>query len=85
MKVLVLRSVLSLLVGFATTTVSAQTAPSNTGNLLNYSSGTRIYQGGTIVTPTGTVVNPTVTVPGANGSNTYYYPDGSRITTSSKK
>ena len=85
MNVLVLRSLLSVLLGITTATaVSAQTAPSNTGTLLNYPSGTRIYQGGAIVTPTGTVINPNVTVPGANGSNTYYYPDGSRLTTGSK-
>lgn len=85
MKALVLRSVLSWLVGIATTTaVSAQTAPNNTGNLLNYPSGTRIYQGGAIATPSGTVVFPNVTLPGANGSNTYYYPDGSRVTTNSR-
>lgn len=85
MKALILRSFFALLVGIATAeAVSAQTAPGNAGNLLNYPSGTRIYQGGAIVTPTGTVVNPSVTVPGANGSNTYYYPDGSRITTGSK-
>ncbi|MBW4473168.1 MAG: hypothetical protein KME45_22740 [Stenomitos rutilans HA7619-LM2] len=90
MKALILRSFVGLLVGIATTeAVSAQMSPSrasssNSGNLLNYPSGTRIYQGGAIVTPTGTVVNPSVTVPGANGSNTYYYPDGSRITTNGR-
>jgi len=85
MNALVLRSLLSLLVGIATTTaVRAQTVPNNTGSLLNYPSGTRIYQGGAIVAPTGTVVFPSVTVPGSNGSSTYYYPDGSRITTTSK-
>ena len=89
MKALVLSHSLSLLVGIATTTaVSAQVTPSsaspgNSGNLLNYPSGTRIYQGGVIVPPTGTVINPSVTVPGSNGSKTYYYPDGSRITTGS--
>ena len=85
MKAMVLRSFFVLLVGIATTTaVNAQVAPINTGNLLNYPSGTRIYQGGAIVTPTGTIVNPNVTVPGANGSNTYYYPDGSRVTIGGK-
>lgn len=88
MKSLLLHGLLGLLIGGAPVmAASAQVAPSgtvNTGNLLNYPSGTRIYQGGAIVTPTGTVVNPSVTVPGANGSNTYYYPDGSRITTGSK-
>lgn len=85
MNALVLRSLLSLLVGIApTTAVCAQTAPNNTGSLLNYPSGTRIYQGGAIVSPTGTVISPSVTVPGLNGSNNYYYPDGSRITTTSK-
>ena len=75
MKALVLSIVLGWLVGTVVTpTVKAQTTPSNTGNLLNYPSGTRIYQGGAIVTPTGTVVNPNVTVPGANGSNTLLLP-----------
>lgn len=88
MKSLLLRSLLGLFVGITPAiAASAQVAPSgatNTGNLLNYPSGTRIYQGGAIATPTGDVVLPSVTVPGGNGSNTYYYPDGSRITTNSK-
>ncbi|MBW4580032.1 MAG: hypothetical protein KME42_10730 [Tildeniella nuda ZEHNDER 1965/U140] len=88
MKSLLLRSLLGLLIGIAPAMAASaqvvQNGIGNTGNLLNYPSGTRIYQGGAIVTPTGTVVNPSVTVPGTNGSNTYYYPDGSRVTTGSK-
>ncbi|PSB25715.1 hypothetical protein [Stenomitos frigidus] len=87
MKILLLRSLLSVFAGLITTAVNAQVAPTNsgnTGNLLSHPSGTRIYQGGAIVTPTGTVVNPSVTMPGANGSNTYYYPDGSLITTNGR-
>lgn len=88
MKSLLLRGLLGLLTGTAPgVAASAQVVQSgtgNTGNLLNYPSGTRVYQGGAIATPSGAVILPNVTMPGANGSNTYYYPDGSRITTNSK-
>ncbi len=88
MRRLILRSLPVLMIGaLSSTAVSAQTitnGPGNTGNLLNYPSGTRIYQGGAITTPNGNVIYPNVTVPGGNGTNTYYYPDGSQVTTNSR-
>jgi hypothetical protein len=62
--------------------ISAQTTGVNsTGNLLNYPSGTRVYRGGEINTPNGRVISPTLTTRDGKGSTTYYYPDGTSITT----
>jgi hypothetical protein len=69
--------------------VYAQTAPANpgptapyggAGNRPNYPYGSRIYPGGRIYVPNGDQVMPSVTVPHGDGSTTYYYPNGTRIT-----
>lgn len=63
--------------------VIAQITPTNrgVGNSLNYPSGTRIYNNGSINTPNGRVIYPSVTIKNGNGSNTYYYSNGTRVTT----
>lgn len=73
--------------------VSAQTIAQNstssnasqgTGNLLNYPSGTRIYSNGSISIPNQKVIYPSVTINNGDGSSSYYYPNGTRITTEKK-
>ncbi len=70
--------------------VSAQTIAQNpassnadqgTGNLLNYRSGTRIYNNGSINIPNEKIIYPSVTINHGDGSSTYYYSNGTRITT----
>jgi hypothetical protein len=66
--------------------VSAQTALPNsalpgTGNFPNYQYGTRIYDNGRISTPNGSVVFPATTIDHGNGYTTYYYQNGTQITT----
>jgi hypothetical protein len=85
-------SFLSILSLVATTqsVTSAQTIAQNpnrfnasqgTGNLLNYPSGTRIYNNGSINLGNQKMIYPSVTINHGNGSSTYYYPNGTRITT----
>lgn len=73
--------------------VSAQTIAQNpassnasqgTGNLLNYPSGTRIYSNGSINIRNQKIIYPSVTINNGDGSSTYYYPNGTRITTDKK-
>lgn len=52
-----------------------------TGNSLNYPVGTRIYQGGIIVPPRGRAQFPNNTIRHGDGSTTFYYPNGTRVTT----
>ncbi|MDF5712692.1 MAG: hypothetical protein PUP93_02100 [Rhizonema sp. NSF051] len=70
--------------------ISAQTAQQNSalpgavrgiGNLPNYQYGTRIYDNGRISVPNGSVVYPATTIDHGNGYTTYYYQDGTHITT----
>jgi hypothetical protein len=85
-------SCLSTLLLVATTQklASAQTIAQNpassnvyqgTGNLLNYPSGTRIYNNGSLNVHNGTIIYPSVTINHSDGSSTYYYSNGTRITT----
>jgi hypothetical protein len=82
-------SILSLLAG-TQSVISAQTITQNparsnpyqgTGNLLNYPSGTRIYSNGSINIPNQKIIYPSVTINNGDGSSTYYYSNGTRITT----
>ncbi len=85
-------SCLSILSLVATTqsVTSAQTITQNparsnasqgTGNLLNYPSGTRIYNNGSLNLNNGKIIYPSVTINHGDGSSTYYYSNGTRITT----
>ncbi|MBD2021586.1 hypothetical protein H6F43_15505 [Leptolyngbya sp. FACHB-36] len=61
--------------------VSNPSSSSGTGNQLNYPSGTRIYPSGTIVTPQNGILLPNVTLQRGDGSTTYYYSNGTSVTT----
>ncbi len=64
--------------------IDTETVPSPTNggtNFINYPFGTRIYNNGTIVTPQGQVGYPATTVTSGNGTTTYYYQNGTSITT----
>ncbi|MBD2773891.1 hypothetical protein [Iningainema tapete] len=61
---------------------NTNSSPRGVGSVTNYPSGTRIYQNGRISTPQGDVY-PTNTINNGNGVTTYYYQDGTRITTKS--
>jgi hypothetical protein len=56
----------------------------NPGNLngtgLSYPYGSRIGSSGAITSPQGQLTYPTVQINHGNGSTTYYYPNGTRIT-----
>lgn len=54
------------------------------GNAPHYPSGTRVYPNGRISTPNGNVVLPSTTINNGNGSTTYYYQNGTRITIPNK-
>lgn len=64
----------------AQTTNSSNQQQYGTGNWLNYPYGTRVYGNGTISTPKSGLIAPSVAVPRSDGSTTYYYPNGTRIT-----
>lgn len=91
MKRLIISCLSTLLLVAATQKLaSAQTIAQNpassnvyqgTGNLLNYPSGTRIYNNGSLNIPDGTTIYPSVTINNGDGSSTYYYSNGTRITT----
>jgi hypothetical protein len=51
--------------------------PDGTGT---YPYGSRINESGRIATPRGEVVYPNVRINNGDGSTTYYYPNGSRVT-----
>lgn len=55
--------------------------PQGTGTVLNYPTGTRVYPNGTIVSPRSEVTIPNVTIRNGNGTTTYYYPNGTKLTT----
>ena len=85
-------SILSLLAA-TQSAISAQTITQNpsrsnpyqgTGNLLNYPSGTRIYSNGSLNIPNQKIISPSVTINNGDGSSTYYYSNGTRITTEKK-
>lgn len=55
------------------------------GDLLNrYPAGTQVYPRGIITSPGGSTVFPSVTVPRGDGTTTFYYPDGTRLTTGTR-
>ncbi len=49
----------------------------------SYPQGSRINPNGTISTPRGNRTSPSVTIKNGDGSTSYYYRDGSRITVDS--
>jgi hypothetical protein len=59
------------------------TSSPSTGNIPTYPKGTRIYPNGVINPPRGRAVYPATTINNGNGTTTYYYQDGTRITTDS--
>lgn len=50
-----------------------------------YPQGSRIHTNGMISTPRGNRISPSVTIKNGDGSTSYYYRDGSRITVDSSK
>ena len=66
---------------YAQTTRSTSPLPGGTGNMLNYPLGTRLYPNGTIISPKGEALFPNNAIQRADGSTTYYYPNGTRVTT----
>lgn len=90
MKDLVISSLSVLFVAATSAIVSAQTSVPNsalpgavrgTGSLPSYQYGTRIYDLGRISTPNGSVIYPATTIDHGNGYTTYYYQNGTQITT----
>ncbi len=86
MKIFIVSCLSILSLASTQSMVIAQITPSGNanqgvGNSLDYPSGTRIYNNGSINTPNGRVIYPSVTIKNGNGSNTYYYSNGTRITT----
>ncbi|UBF23634.1 hypothetical protein K9N68_17820 [Kovacikia minuta CCNUW1] len=89
MKRMILGSLATVLLGILSAPVADAQIPNTpgtpqpprgTGNYLRYPPGTQIYQNGAIVTPDGLVTYPNGAMPGREGSTTYYYPNGTRIT-----
>ncbi|WP_017314362.1 hypothetical protein [Mastigocladopsis repens] len=62
---------------------SSSTSSPSGGNILNYPSGTRIYPNGVIDPPRRRAIYPATTVKNGDGSTTYYYRNGTRMTTDS--
>ncbi len=83
-RLILLGAVISVLsvgnVNAQTTTNASDRQQNGMGNWLNYPSGTRLYRNGTISSPNSGLISPTVAVPRGDGSTTYYYPNGTRIT-----
>nr|WP_290225504.1 hypothetical protein [Trichocoleus desertorum] len=81
--------VLELLSGAA---VNAQAAidrlgtfnPNTRNNQLNYPNSSRIYSNGAIRSTRGQVASPAATVKHGDGSTSFYYRDGTRITVDKK-
>jgi hypothetical protein len=84
MKTIVFSSLIAVSLGMATAMeANAQTndRPANgVGNQPTYPSGSRVYSNGRISLPNGGNLYPNVAVPRGDGSTTYYYPNGTRIT-----
>jgi hypothetical protein len=50
------------------------------GTNRSYPYGSRVRSSGSITTPQGEVIFPNVTIRNGDGSTTYYYPNGRRVT-----
>ncbi len=54
--------------------------PDTRNNLPNYPNSSRIYTNGAIRSPRGQVASPAATIRHSDGSTSFYYRDGTRIT-----
>jgi hypothetical protein len=71
----------SVITAMAQTNITPTPRQNGTGGWINYPAGSQIYRNGAIVLPDSRTVYPTNTVRNGDGTTSFYYADGTKITT----